>query len=168
MTPQTIQITNEAGEVKNFTEEEYFKERDRLLVLWQSAKLALDVAKENEIMLRTEAALFMHDPNKAGSVETVELGQGYKAKVKVPVNYGFIKNESGKIDKARIEKALSKIEKDGAVGELIAERLIDWKPNLSLSEYKLLSEKHRKIIDDVVVTTTGTATLSIAEPKAKK
>jgi hypothetical protein len=88
--------------------------------------------------------------------------------MKVPVRYGFIQNAEGKTDKARIEKALSKIEKDGESGELIAERLVKWTPELSLTEYKQLSDKYRKIIDDVIITSEGTPTLEIKEPKAKK
>jgi hypothetical protein len=169
MTPQTIQVVNpDTGEVRNFSEADYVAERDRLLVEWQAAKVALEVAKEAELVARKNSVMFMHDPAKSGSTENVELGNGYKAKMKVPVNYGFVKNEAGRVDKARIEKALSKIEKDGEVGELIAERLVDWKPTLSLTEYKQLSDKYRKIIDDVVITSEGTPTLEIVEPKAKK
>lgn len=169
MTPQIIQITNpETGEVRNFTEAEYIAERDRLLVDWQAKKAALEVAKENEIAARKLAVLMMHDPAKSGTTENVELGGGYKAKMKVPVNYGFIKREDGKTDKARIEKALSKIEKTGEAGELIAERLIKWTPELSLTEYKALPDNFRKIINDVIITSEGTPTLEIVEPKAKK
>lgn len=169
MTQNIIQVTNpETGEVRNFSEAEYIAERDRLLVDWQAKQAALAAAKEAEMTARKLAVMFMHDPAKSGTTENVELGGGYKAKMKVPVNYGFVKREDGKTDKARIEKALSKIEKDGEAGELIAERLIKWTPELSLTEYKQLSDKYRKIIDDVVITSEGTPTLEIVEPKAKK
>lgn len=165
----TIQVINpETGEVKVFSEAEYMAERDRLLVDWQAKKAALEVAKENEIAARKLAVMFMHDPNKAGSTENVELGGGYKAKMKVPVRYGFVQNDAGRVDKARIEKALSKIEKTGEAGELIAERLVKWTPELSLTEYKQLSDKFKTIIDDVIVTSEGTPTLEIVAPKAKK
>jgi len=169
MTPNIIQVTNpEMGEVKNYSEAEYIVERDRLLVDWQAKKAALETAKENEMAARKLAVMFMHDPSKSGTTENVELGGGYKAKMKVPVNYGFVKRDDGKTDKARIEKALSKIEKDGEAGELIADRLVKWSPELSLTEYKNLPDKYRKIIDDVITTTEGTPTLEIVEPKAKK
>lgn len=169
MNPNVIQVTNpETGEVKNYSEAEYMAERDRLLVDWQNKKAALEVAKEEEMTARKLAVMFMHDPSKSGTTENVELGGGYKATMKVPVRYGFVQNAEGKTDKARIEKALSKIEKDGEAGELIAERLIKWTPELSLTEYKQLPDKYRKIIDDVIVTSEGTPTLEIKEPKAKK
>lgn len=169
MTPNIIQVTNpETGEVKNYSEAEYVAERDRLLVDWQNKKAALEVAKEAEMDARKLAVMFMHDPSKSGTTENVELGGGYKATMKVPVRYGFIQNAEGKTDKARIEKALSKIEKTGQAGELIAERLVKWTPELSLTEYKQLPDNFRKIIDDVIVTSEGTPTLEIKEPKAKK
>lgn len=169
MNPNVIQVTNpETGEIKNYSEAEYLAERDRLLVDWQNKKAALEVAKEEEMAARKLAVMFMHDPSKSGTTENFELGGGYKATIKVPVRYGFVQNAEGKTDKARIEKALSKIEKDGEAGELIAERLIKWTPELSLTEYKQLPDKYRKIIDDVIVTSEGTPTLEIKEPKAKK
>lgn len=169
MTQNIIQVTNpETGEVRNFSEAEYMAERDRLLVDWQAKKAALEVAKEAEMAARKLAVMFMHDPSKSGTTENVELGGGYKATMKVPVRYGFIQNAEGRTDKAKIEKALAKIEKDGEAGELIAERLIKWTPELSLTEYKQLPDKYRKIIDEVIITSEGTPTLEIKEPKAKK
>lgn len=162
----TVQVTNrKTGEVKEYTEAEYIAERDRLLQEWQAAKAILESAKARELETRTASVDFMADPEKVGSVDNVDLGNGYKAKMKIPINYGFIKDASGKLDKSRIDKALSKIEKDGAAGELIAERLVKWDPKLSLTEYKLLSPKYKNIIDEVIVTSEGTPTLEIVEPK---
>lgn len=169
MQTKVIQIKNsETGEVKNYTEAGYITERNRLLVSWQKKKIELEALKASEIKTRKLIVMFMHNPLKSGTIENVELGGGYKAKIKVPINYGFIKNDEGKIDRARIEKALSKIEKGGEAGELIADRLVKWLPELSLSEYKTLPDKFRKIIDDVIVTSEGTPTLEIVEPKTKK
>lgn len=169
MTPQTIQVTNpETGEVRNFSEAEYIAERDRLLIDWQNKGAALAAAKEQEMTARKLAVMFMHDPSKTGTTENVELGNGYKAKMKVPVRYGFIQNSEGRTDKKRIEKALGWIESDGEAGELVADRLIKWTPELSLTEYKQLPDRFKKIIDEVIVTSEGTPTLEIVEPKAKK
>lgn len=168
MNTDSIQVTNlETGEVRTFSEAEYIAERDRLLVDWQAKKDALEVAKEQELSARKASVMFMHDPSKSGTTENVDLGGGYKVVMKVPVRYGFIQNEAGRVDKVRIEKALSKIEKDGEVGELIAERLVKWTPELSLTEYKQLPEKYRKIIDDVIITSDGTPTLEIKGPKVR-
>jgi len=169
MTPQTIQVTNpETGEVRNFSEAEYIAERDRLLMEWQRLQGVLAAAKEDEMRARKLAVAFMHDPSKTGTTENVDLGNGWKAKMKVPVRYGFVVNAEGRTDKKRIEQALGWIESTGADGELIADRLVKWTPELSLTEYKQLPDHLRKAIDDVIVTTEGSPTLEIVEPKSKK
>lgn len=162
----TVEITNrKTGEVETYSEDAYAEKRNALLMDWEAKKAALETAKAAELAARIAAVDFMADPQKVGKTDNVELGNGYKAKLKIPINYGFVKNSEDKIDQARIEKALSKIERDGATGELIAERLIKWDPKLSLSEYKLLTPKHKAIIDEVIVTSEGTPTLEIVEPK---
>ena len=165
-----IQITNkETGELKNYTEAEFVAERDRLLLAWEESKKALEVAKEKEMEQRKAVVAFAFDPNKESGTERIELGNGYQAKAVKKVNYGFIKTEDGKLNKAAIDKALAKIEKvGGAVGELIAERLVKWTPDLSLTEYKQLDEKFKKIIDEVIVTSESAPTLEIIAPKAPK
>lgn len=170
MTPtDVIAVTDpETGEITNYTQAQYIQERDKRLLDWQNKQINLGKAKEAEMKARKDAVLFLHDPSRAGKTENIALGNGYSAKTKTPVNYGFVKNADGKIDKAAIEKALAKIEKDGEVGELVAERIIKWTPDLSLTEYNQLSAKHKTIIDAIIVTTEGTPTLEIVEPKTKK
>jgi len=163
-----IQITNkETGEVKNYTEAEFIAERDRLLLSWEESKKALEVAKEKEMEQRKAVVAFAFDPNKESGTERIELGNGYQAKAVKKVNYGFVKTEDGKLNKAAIDKALSKIEKTGPAGELIAERLVKWTPDLSLTEYKQLPEKLKSIIDEVIVTSEGAPTLEIIAPKSQ-
>ena len=160
-------LNRKTGEIETMSEAEYATERDRRLLVWQTAKSDLEIAKEREMSLRILAVDFMADPEKVGKTDNVDLGNGYKAKMKIPLIYSFVKNKDEKIDKARIEKALSKIESDGDAGELIAERLVKWAPSLSLTEYNQLSERHLKIINEVLITSEGTPTLEIVEPKKK-
>lgn len=160
-------VNAETGEIKRYTEVEFTTERDRLLLDWQSKKDALEIAKEEEMKLRKECVALLGDPDKKSGTENVELGAGYKAKMVKKINYGFVQKDN-KTDKNAIENALQKIEADGDVGVLIAERLVKWTPALGLTEYNQLSDKHKKIIDKVIVTTEGAPTLEIVEPKAKK
>lgn len=161
-------IDRTTGEVKEYTEEGYIAERDRLIMAWQASQTKLAAAKESEMQLRKELVEFAFDQSKQSGTETLELGGGYKLKAGKKLNYGFIKGEDGKTDRKAIETALTKIEKDGAVGELIAERLVKWSPELSISEYKKLDEKYRKAIDAVIVTSEGAPTLEFIEPAAAK
>lgn len=163
-----IEILNKTtGEIETFTQEQFEAKRNKMLVQWEQVKKQLESAKEQEMQLRKQIVDFAFDQNKNSGTERVELGNGYELKAVKKVSYGFIKGNDNKINKSAIEKALQKIEKDGAAGELIAERLVQWNPTLSLTEYKLLSDKHLKAINEVIVTTEGAPTLEIIEPKAK-
>lgn len=163
-------VTNKAtGEVKNYSESEFEAERTRLLLDWDAQKTALEVAKEREMTARKAVVDFAFDPNKTSGTERIDLGGGYQAKAVKKLNYGFVKDAEGKLNKRAIDLALEKIEEvGGAVGELIADRLIKWTPDLSLTEYKQLDDKFKKIIDKVIVTTEGAPTLEIIAPKAPK
>lgn len=162
-------VTNKiTGAVKQYTDEEFIAERNRLLMIWQNERQTLEIAKEREIEARTAAVEFAFDQAVLKGTERIELGGGFIAKAVKKLNYSFVKNDDGKVNRNAIEKALLKIEKEGAAGELIADRLVKWNPDLSLSEYNLLSEKHKKIIDEVIITTSGTPTLEIIPPKAPK
>lgn len=146
---------------------EWERRRDELLAEWEATKQALEVAKNNEMVLRTRVVAFSFNPNQRSGTERIPLANGYELKAVKKVNYNFIKDEKGKTNKAAIDAALSQIEKTIPHGELIAERLIKWTPDLSLTEYKELPAAAKAIIDAVIVTTDGAPTLEIVPPKGK-
>lgn len=146
---------------------EWIAERDTLILAWDKAKADLEAAKALEIELRKKVVSFSFDPEKKSGTECVELGNGFELKAVKKITYGFVQNDKGLVDKRAIETALEKLEKDGPAGEMVAERLIKWKPELSLTEYKLLEDKYKKIIDKVIVTKDATPTLEIIKPKVK-
>jgi hypothetical protein len=165
-----ITITDKlTGEIKQYTQEAFVIERDRLLLSWQRSQEALAAAKETEADLRRQCVDFAFDPNKNSGTERIALGNGYEAKAVKKINYGWVKTPEGdKVDKKRIERALDAIEACGNEGVFIAERLIKWTPDLSLTEYKTLADQYKKIIDEVIVTSEGMPTLEIVAPKGKK
>lgn len=138
--------------------------RDELIMAWKQANEALAFAKEHEMKLRLELAKaeFKFDENalEAGT-ENIELGNGYKLKCEKKINYSLNNKDDA------VDKALTKIEKSGAEGAFIVDRLVRWKPELSVSEYKKLDPKYKKIIDEVVTTKAATPSLTLVEPKAK-
>ncbi len=163
------QILNKStGELVEYSDFQFVAERDRILLCWETAKKQLEVAKEIEMDLRKQFVDFAFDQNKEKGTERIELDNGYEAKAVKKINYGFVKTEDGKLNKDAIEKALQKIERAGPVGELIADRLVKWTPDLSMTEYNQLDPKFKKIIDEVIVTTEGSPTLEIIAPKAAK
>src|SRR5687768_3751498 len=118
------------------------EERDALLVQWQAAKKALDDAKDTEADLRQKGVAALK-PTKDSGTEYAELGAGYRAKMVLKLNYGF-----GESTNDQVEAMLDEIEKIGNEGAFLADRLVKWKPELSVTEYKALdpeNESHAKI-----------------------
>jgi hypothetical protein len=90
-----------------------------------------------------------------GKQHTKELGNGYKLKAKRPISY--------KLD-ANTRAALDEIAALGNEGPFIADRLVKWKPELSISEYGKLSEGYKTIIDKVLTTTPGLPVIELVKP----
>lgn len=138
--------------------------RDVKILAWEESVKALAAAKEAEAALRREvlAEAFQFDPEALREgTENFELGNGYKLKAVFKISRN-LNNENDAVD-----KVLSKIEKAGAEGQFIAERLVKWKPELSVSEYKKLPEKFKKMIDEVVTSKEATPSLELVAPKSK-
>lgn len=138
--------------------------RDAKILAWEESVKALAAAKEAEAALRREvlAEAFQFDPEALREgTENFELGNGYKLKAVFKISRN-LNNENDAVD-----KVLSKIEKAGAEGQFIAERLVKWKPELSVSEYKKLPEKFKKMIDEVVTSKEATPSLELVAPKSK-
>ena len=60
-----------------------------------------------------------------------------------------------------VDKALDLIEKSQEGGNVIAERLVSWKPELSVREYKLLSPQQKAYIDTVLTVKPGTPSVEL-------
>ena len=139
--------------------------RDAKILAWEQAVKALAAAKDAEAALRKEvlAEAFAFDPEALREgTENFELGNGYKLKAVFKISRN-LNNENEAVD-----KVLLKIEKAGAEGQFIAERLVKWKPELSVSEYKKLPEKFKKMIDEVVTSKEATPSLELVAPKTPK
>jgi len=165
---QMVTVTDESGNETVYTLEAFEAKRNQLLADWEKAKQALASAKELEMEYRKEFVQFASDSSKEKGTENIELDNGFKAKVVKKINYGFIQDDDGKVDKPEIEKALDCIASTGEAGRLIASRLVKWTPSLSQTEYKLLPADWKETIDEVLVTKASAPTLAIVAPKAKK
>lgn len=138
--------------------------RDAKIIAWEAAVKALAAAKDAEAALRKEvlAEAFAFDPEALREgTENFELGNGYKLKAVFKISRN-LNNENEAVD-----KVLSKIEKTGPEGAFIAERLVKWKPELSVSEYKKLPEKLKKLFDEVVTSKEAMPSLELVAPKSK-
>lgn len=162
-------VTNKTtGEIKEYTDNEFAVERDRLLMLWQDAQKRLETAKAEEMDLRKQVVDFAFDQDKVSGTERIELGGGWQAKAEKKITYGFIQDAEGKLDRKAVNAALDKIEARSDAGAYIAENLVKWTPALSVTEYKKLTAEDKAAIDAVIVTKEGAPTLEIVAPKAPK
>ena len=139
--------------------------RDAKILAWEESVKALAAAKDAEAALRKEvlAEAFAFDPEALREgTENFELGNGYKLKAVFKISRN-LNNENEAVD-----KVLAKIEKTGPEGVFIAERLVKWKPELSVTEYKKLPEKFKKLFDEVVTSKEAMPALELVAPKAPK
>lgn len=135
--------------------------KDNLIQAWIQSQRDLAVAKEKEADLRAKVvALDAENAVESGTVN-LELGNGYKLKYVYKQNTRFISSDA-------VQSVLDKIERTGDAGALIANRLVKWKPELSITEYKQLPDNFKKMIDEVVIFSAGTPSVEFVEPKAKK
>lgn len=143
--------------------------RDQLVMQWEQAKKASDNAIALERTLRTQVVdlCFPADTRKVGT-NNLDLGRGVKLKAVTGLRYTLDKAD----DAARTNAAVDAIEQTGNEGEFIAERLVKWKPELSVSEYKKLDmtnpthKRIKDIIDGVLTITPESAQVEIIYPNA--
>jgi hypothetical protein len=159
------------GEIYQFeSDAQLLEARNTALRQWQAAAAALEDAKNVERTLRDVSVTLASNPDQVKGTENVDLGDGWTLKTVKKINYGFVKDATGqKVDRNAINRALETIEGFGEAGVLIAERLVKWTPELSVTEYNNLpDERMKRAIDSVIVTTHGAPTLEIKPPKAPK
>lgn len=133
------------------------EERDALILNWSKAVRELAAAKELEAELRKQVVDTQFDSNKTEGTQTISLGNGWKLKAVKTLNYN--------LDKDEVDAALANIEESCENGQFIAERLVKFKPELSVSEYKKLDASAKKLIDAVLTTKPGTPQLKLEGPK---
>lgn len=134
-------------------------EKIALLREWdaENKTLAAAVLKEKDLRARVLAAFSQYgDDELKSGVENVDIGGGYDLKMEHKLSY--------KLDKDRLDDALEAIEKL-ANGELLAERLVKFTPELAVGEYKKLPDEAKKIIDGVLTVKRATSSVEIAERK---
>jgi hypothetical protein len=143
---------------------------DALLLLWQQKKDAIETAKAEEMDLR-KYIVKREFPKPNEGMNNKELGNGYTLKAGVKYNYNLADNDT-------VEATLEKLSNLGNAGSAISDRLVSWKPNFLLTEYRqLIEDKDKgskfaddalKIITEMLTITEGAPTLEIKAPKDKK
>ncbi len=145
-------------------------ERDKMLMDWDALKKKIEEAKQIELEFRKIVVKACFPEAKEG-MNTQDLGNGYQLKAGVKFNYVLSDNET-------VEKCLDEIAAIGNEGAFIAERIVSWKPNFLLTEYRTLQEAVEKkettaikvmsVINKMLTITDAAPTLDIKEPKSKR
>lgn len=127
------------------------------LVAWMQASDELAAAKAREMKLRQEllAAAF---PETEPGTRNIELGaSGYTLTSVLRLSY--------RLDEVKTRAALEKLRATGEVGAHIADRLVRWKPDLSISEHKKLTPKQAALFRTALTITPSQPTLEVKPPK---
>jgi hypothetical protein len=123
------------------------------------------VAQEAEMRRSLFGSAF---PQLNEGTDYFDLGNGYRLKGVQGTSYSL--NNSVK-EGLKTDAAVEQIEKLGPAAEVYAEKLINWKPELSVKAYKdlLLTDPLQKrikdIIDTVLTTKPSMPTMEIVAPK---
>lgn len=143
---------------------------DQLLLEWQKKKDAIETAKAEEMDLR-KYIVKREFPKAEEGMNNKELGGGYQLKANVKFNYNLADNDT-------VEATLEKLSGMGPSGSAIADRLVSWKPNFLLTEYRQLVEDKEKgsqfaqtalsVINEMLTIAEAAPTLEIREPKKGK
>lgn len=133
--------------------------RATLIAKWREASAISKLAVETERALRAEiiAVYSAHSgPNDLhASMENVNLPNGELLKIQHKVDYKL------DADGDAVEKQLDLIEKTQEGGNVIAERLVAWKPEISVKEYKLLNDVQKALIDKVLTIKPASKSIEI-------
>ncbi|HWT40046.1 MAG TPA: hypothetical protein VN081_02135 [Dongiaceae bacterium] len=130
---------------------------DEMLIEWQSAKENAAKWTERERELRNMIYGEFFADLEDGATHNHALGNGYKLKGKRPLSY--------KLDDT-IETRLIALEAAG--GGALADKLVSWKPSLSMTAYALLSDREKAIVDPAITMTPGLPTIELVAPKGDK
>jgi hypothetical protein len=130
-----------------------------LLDRWLAAKNALKTAQELEKQLRTELvqAAFTPSLTEEGTRRApIDAERDLKCVFKL--NYTLAKADE-------VKAVLDAIAKTNNEGAFIAPRLVNWKPDLAVSEYRELDAIYKAQIDKVLTIKPGSPTLEVVPPK---
>lgn len=122
-------------------------EQSKTLEAWRYASHQLTNWKTQESELRQQLAEQLF-PNAKEGTNTLEIGNGWKLKLVAKTNYKVTGDE----------RAVQNVH--------LQTNAIKMKPELSLAAYKLLSDAHKAIVDEVLTTSPGMPALELVEPKA--
>lgn len=117
---------------------------------WKQTADHLRALKDKEAKLRAQLfGFFFTEPTEG--TNTIDLARGWKLKGIHKINRN--------IDEAALPATLEEL------GEGMEEKLITYKPQLNMREYKKLTDEQRQTLDHALIVKPGAPTLEIVPPK---
>jgi hypothetical protein len=164
-----INASNQSTEQTNVDPDIISMDDNTLLVAWNKTQGILQTYKVKEHVLRTEIVRRKFSTAGKGT-HTIDLPKGFKLKCVKKLNY--------RVNAKEVKDALAEIANLGNEGVFVADRLIKWQPELSLTEYNEITkrctgkadnnaDKIKAYIDNVLTISDAMPTLEIVEPKHK-
>ena len=133
--------------------------RDAVILAWWGAAKRLAEVKQAESQLRKEVFEMCFPTPKIG-VNKEPLGSGYVLKADVKQTYTINKNEAVEPpDYSNVAEVLAQLP------PAVASSLIRWKPELSISAYKQLTQEEQAIVNKILTIKDSTPSLEMIEPK---
>jgi hypothetical protein len=131
-----------------------------LIAKWEQCKLQIESLKKLEIEFRNEILKqeFQFDENKCESgTKNLDLDNGFKLKA--------VFKTTQTLDQVKVLQVYDVI-KTMHEGEFILKRLLKWKADLSLTEYKKLPVDIKNVFDDCLTVKSSQPSLEIVESKS--
>lgn len=129
------------------------------LAKWFEMKEELNKLKSAEAMLRSRIAKhFFPAPDEGTNTHKIEDGTGAALKMVHSINRKVDEGELEALKEAMFEKGSN-------LPQLDITKLIVWKPEVSIKEYRKLSDEDRNVFDRALVISPGMPQLSIVIPK---
>ncbi len=131
------------------------------VVAWNALAQELAELKARELQARQKLIAKYFADVVAGDegTKTFDLGRGYALAATFRTSYS--------LDPEKARKAQDEMGRQGDLGVELATRVIRWKPDLRVGEFKKLPPAFARIIRRAMSTSSSTPSLELREPKAK-
>lgn len=140
--------------IDNVADENERNERLTKIYNWYTLSTQLKEVKDKEIEARKE----IFAENFAGAKEGTNkfgLPDSWVLNATYPFNY--------KVDGPAFTASIDVLRKAGVQ----VDRLIEWKPELKISEYRTLTEEQKQLVDQFITITPGTPQIKVVLPARK-
>ena len=129
------------------------------VVAWHELHEQLTDLKARELQARQKVIAKYFADAKGDGTKTTDLGRGFTLAATFRTSYS--------LDPDKAREAQDKIAAQGDLGVELATRVVRWKPELRVGEFKKLPPAFERIIRKALTISSGTPSLELREPKAK-